>query len=71
MLTTALALLVSTARADIAPEDTGNGAADTATNDTAASSEDDSGCATTGSEAAAPLALALGAAALLARKRSR
>ena len=69
MLTTALALLISTARADIAPEDTGS--ADTAANDTAASTEDDSGCATTGSEAAAPLALALGAAALLARKRAR
>ena len=69
MLTTALALLISTARADIAPEDTGS--ADTAANDTATSCEDDSGCATTGSQAAAPLALALGAAALLARKRAR
>jgi uncharacterized protein (TIGR03382 family) len=70
MLTATLALLVASARADLAPEDTGP-ANDTAAADTAAAAEDDSGCATTGTQAVAPLALALAAAGLLARKRAR
>jgi uncharacterized protein (TIGR03382 family) len=66
LVSLALPLLVSTARADLVPPPQ-----DTATSkDTAAATEDGGGCATTGAGAVSPLALGLGLVAAARRRRA-